>query len=1651
MNRRLLIFVPILLALLMAAADLSSMASPLGSLVRWPWLLTVYCVDDDAGTTGAPCANPTAYTSIQAAVNAAAPGDQIRIAAGSYGSTTYDRSLSLSGGYPAGPSGWSTPSAANVVKLTGAQNINTAVTVTAQDFLTLAADLNGPGALSIVGTVNWSGGNMNSGAAGVTGGAVLNIGGGRRDLNAYTVNNSGTVIWTSNNTMYLSNATINNNGGGTFDAQNDQCICPNGGTNAFNNNGGTFTKSAGAGTTGINVPFNTTASLHVGSGTLSLGAGGTGSGSFNVSSGAFLLFANNYTLNGGTFTGSGAARATAGTFTLNGTLNTQNFELAGSSLAGTHTIQGIFTWTGGDMAAGTTTISNGAVLNIGGGRKDLNSRAINNSGTINWTSNSTMYLSNGTIDNTGTFNAQNDQCICPNGGSNAFNNNAGGTFTKSGSTGTTRFDLDFNNFGGVHVQSGTLSLNGGSATGGSFDTWPGSVVLFTNDYTLDNATFTGAGAGRLTGGTLTATGVLSATHFELNGGTLTGNHTLNGTLNWTGGNISGIGSVMTTTIPSGSVLNIGGGRKDLNSRTISNSGTINWTSNGTMYLSNGTINNNGTGTFNVMTSQCICPNGGSNAFNNNAGGTLARSVVTGTTDMYVPFGNLGSAQVQTGTLSLNGGGATGGSFDVTSEAVVLFTSDYTLNNATFTGGGTGRAQAGTLTVNGTLNAPDFQLAGANLTGNHTINGTLSWLSGNMLGSGSMMTTTIPTGSVLNIGGGRKDLSLRTISNSGTINWTSNGTMYLSNGTINNNAGSTFTARNDQCICPNGGSNAFNNGGAFVKSAGAGETLFGIEFFNSGSAQVQTGTLTLNGGGSSSGSFDVFSGLLVRFTNNYALNNATFTGAGQARLVAGTLTANGSLSAPNFELTGGTFTGSHTINGTLNWTGGTFSSGNTTIAGPSVLNIGGGRKDMADHTLNIQGTANWTSNDTFYLSNVSINNSGLFNAENDRCLCDNGGTNAFNNVAGGAFAKSIGTGDTTIQAQFNNAGLVDAQSGRLAFAGPFTQTAGSTRLNGGSVSTATTLNFQGGALTGAGAITGNVSNSGGQVAPGASPGIISISGSYTQGPAGALNIEIGGYSPGTQFDRLDVGGPATLNGTLNAALINGFVPNNGDTFRVMNYASRTGSFTLAGARFTAVYNPDNLTLVYAGPTATVTPSSTPAPPTLTSTSTPSDTPTPSRTVTPTNTPSSTSSATRTPTGTTTPTSTNTATRTPTLTSTVTQTSTGTITPVPTDTATASRTNTSTATNTLTATATGTSTQTRTATVTSTNTSTVTGTRSPTLTTTGTQTASVTPTITGTATQTATGTPTLTRTSTATTTATRTATVTITATITATNTGTATRTATATSTVTTTASRSATRTSTSTGTATITSTGTTTATDTPTAIGTSTEIATVTVTPTVTSTVCPVQFTDVPEGSAFHPFIRCLACLGFVSGYNTAAQCGDSVPCFRPASSVTRGQLAKIVANAAGVAGDPGAQIFTDVPPGSPFYAYINRLANRGILTGYDTPERCPGGIPCFLPSNNASRGQISKIVANAAGIQNDPGPQVFTDVPPGSPFYSYINRLANRGVMSGYDTPERCPGGIPCFHPEEDASRGQSSKIVSNTFYPNCQFLAPTGQADASRK
>jgi outer membrane protein assembly factor BamB len=213
------------------------------------------------------------------------------------------------------------------------------------------------------------------------------------------------------------------------------------------------------------------------------------------------------------------------------------------------------------------------------------------------------------------------------------------------------------------------------------------------------------------------------------------------------------------------------------------------------------------------------------------------------------------------------------------------------------------------------------------------------------------------------------------------------------------------------------------------------------------------------------------------------------------------------------------------------------------------------------------------------------------------------------------------------------------------------------------------------------------------------------------------------------------------------------------------------------------------------------------------------------------------------------------------------------------------------------------------------------------------------------------------------------------------------------------------------------------------------------PTPEPPPCPGgTFTDVCPTDYFYNHVLALNADGILSGYNTAPPCNNDlwIPCFKPYNSSTRGQISKVVSLAAGFNEPVSGRLFEDVPPGSTYYTYTERLAEREIVSGYPCGgpgEPCgPNSLPYFRPNSNVTRGQLAKITVRSFGWNDPVTGQQFEDVPPDSTFYDSISRLYNRGIVQGYpcgDPGEPCvpPDNHPYFRPNNNVLRAQTAKIV----------------------
>lgn len=266
-------------------------------------------------------------------------------------------------------------------------------------------------------------------------------------------------------------------------------------------------------------------------------------------------------------------------------------------------------------------------------------------------------------------------------------------------------------------------------------------------------------------------------------------------------------------------------------------------------------------------------------------------------------------------------------------------------------------------------------------------------------------------------------------------------------------------------------------------------------------------------------------------------NLTLSGGGLN--LAGASTVNGS-----FTMSGGTLSGGGplTVNGDFTQTGGTQTgTGGTTFGPSSTANLGAvgiSRPLVNQGSLVLNGTTllasliNSGSASATSASLGAVSNSGTFN------------------LSGSALSGLLTSSGTV-----NVSGTVNASGGIQENAGLINVPVGQTLGVGGSG-----LVLAGGTLMGNGMIGGNVNNSAGTVAPGASPGILTINGNYTQGSSGTLAVDVGGTIAGTQYDQLVVNGNASLGGNLNTTLFGTYVPLPGDSYTFINATGTiSGSF------------------------------------------------------------------------------------------------------------------------------------------------------------------------------------------------------------------------------------------------------------------------------------------------------------------------------------------------------------------------------------------------------------------------------------------------------------------------------------------------------------
>ncbi|MBI5383845.1 MAG: hypothetical protein HZA90_04070 [Verrucomicrobia bacterium] len=510
------------------------------------------------------------------------------------------------------------------------------------------------------------------------------------------------------------------------------------------------------------------------------------------------------------------------------------------------------------------------------------------------------------------------------------------------------------------------------------------------------------------------------------GGLQNGNLTVLGTMNWLAGEIS----TASLTIPSGGTLNLSGSElKDFHLASFTNSGTVLWTGTGALSLMGTPIVSDGTWDLQTDASLLWWWGDASTWFRNH--GVVRKTAGTGTNTIGLPFHNHGTMEVQSGTVLFNGGGNGTGLFQAQTNATVDFGSrGYTdAGGLRLTGAGLHRWTGGTITLNGPAEADQVEWTGAILAGTNSLRGTVTWTSGTINGAVS-----VASNAVLQVSGAtEKGLNSGVLTNQGLVRWGGTGPLKFLAGAVANAAGGTMEIVDDLSFInwwPNG---QFYNAGLVRKTAGSGTNSFTVAFHNTGTVEVQSGTVAIGGGGTGTGVFHAATNAALRFTGEYTLA--------------------GAVDAQNLEWAVSSLRGTAVVSGTVLWTSGVIGSGAAiTFASNAVVTLSGaGTKGMHTSVLTNLGLIRWASPGTLNLLGSPIVNRGVFEIQNDELLQRGWGAadqqTWFLNT--GLVRKIAGAGTSIFGLPFRNHGVVDVRAGTVRFSDSYTQTAGALclRLNG----------------------------------------------------------------------------------------------------------------------------------------------------------------------------------------------------------------------------------------------------------------------------------------------------------------------------------------------------------------------------------------------------------------------------------------------------------------------------------------------------------------------------------------------------------------------------------------------------------------------------
>ncbi len=575
------------------------------------------------------------------------------------------------------------------------------------------------------------------------------------------------------------------------------------------------------------------------------------------------------------------------------------------------------------------------------------------------------------------------------------------------------------------------------------------------------------------------------------------------------------------------------------------------------------------------------------------GGTTPSLTTSGT----ITIGAARTFQVNAGTLNYTGGSIGGSGTLAISGATVAASQDFStattgLTLTTSTWGGSGKLTVAAATLlnmkSSTINSRLVNQGALDVHGTSAFNDSVTNASAatlRLVGDNSLGTANLT--------------ALNGFTNDGTIVLTDTlgsfgAVLHVTNGTLTNVVGATIRAetgasgiRTLDVQLDNEGTLAVRHGTTLAKTSAAHVNRGTIDV-NGGKLTIQQsgttptfkqlGTLTIASGDTvsvSSGSFVYDSGtisggrLVLSATSvsaahdfstaSAALSMTSTTWSGTGTLTVATSTvlnpASSVINAPFVNQGAVTASGTGSINGSVT------NAAGATLRVQGNNSLGAGNLTFANGFTNA-GTIALTDTLGTFGATLNVTAGTLVNAAGGVIRADTGagGSRTFNTTFDnqGTFIAAIPVAQTTTinkaSAAHQNSGTWTIASGTVTISGAgasFTNAAGGT-VQGGGIFKVTAVPF-----TNAGAINPGIGAG--------ATGVLTIVGNYTQGSGGVLNVELGGTTVGTQYDRLvDSTGTVTLNGAMSVTLVNGFTPAVGDTFTVLTFPSRTGTLpTLNG--------------------------------------------------------------------------------------------------------------------------------------------------------------------------------------------------------------------------------------------------------------------------------------------------------------------------------------------------------------------------------------------------------------------------------------------------------------------------------------------------------